>query len=97
LRVSSPVSGPATVGAKDTLAVQLAPATKLFGQLFVSVNSPLAEMPEKFSELPPKLVIVTGWEFEVPISWLAKSKVAGEKLIAEGRGLGNGTGVAPKT
>jgi hypothetical protein len=98
LSVSSPVAGPVTVGAKDTLAVQLAPATKLFGQLLVSANSPLAEMLEKFSDLPPKLVIVTGWELlEVPISWLAKVKAAGEKLIAEGRGLGNGTGVAPKT
>jgi len=46
-------------------------------------------MPEKFTGRPPKLVIVTGWELlEVPISWFAKVKVAGEKLIAEGRGLG---------
>ena len=98
LRVRSPVAGPVTVGAKDTLAVQLAPATRLFGQLFVSAKSPLAEMLEKFSGLPPKLVIVTGWELlEVPISWSAKVKVAGERPIAEGRGLGTGTGVTPKT
>src|SRR5258707_91135 len=98
LKVSSPVSGPATLGAKDTLAVQFAPAARLPEQLLVSAKSPLAEMPEKFSGLPPKLVIVTDWELlEVPISWLAKVKVAGEKLIAEGRGLGNGTRVAPKT
>jgi hypothetical protein len=68
------------------------------GQLLVSTKSPLAEIPEKFSALPPKLVIVTGWELlDVPISWLPKVKVAGEKLIAEGRGLGNGMVVAPKT
>jgi hypothetical protein len=79
-----------TVGAKDTLTVQLAPAVRLFGQSLVTANSPLAEMPEKFSGLPPKLVIVTGWELlEVPISWLAKVKVAGEKPIAEGRGVGS--------
>src|SRR6266478_3271559 len=91
LRVRSPLAGPATAGAKDTLAVQLAPATRLFGQLFVSGNPSLAAMLEKFSGLPPKFVIVTGWELlEVPISWLAKVKVVGEKLIAEGRGLGSG-------
>jgi hypothetical protein len=98
LRVNSPVAAPATFGAKDTPAVQLAPAARLPGQLFVSTNSPLAEMPEKSSGLPPKFVIVTGWELlEVPISWLPKVKVAGEKLSAEGRGLGNGKRVAPKT
>jgi hypothetical protein len=86
------------VGAKDTLAVQLAPAVRLLAQLLVTVKSPLAAMPEKFSGLPPKLVIVTDWEaLEVPMSWLGKVKVAGENLIAEGRGLGKGTGVTPKT
>jgi hypothetical protein len=55
-------------------------------------------MPEKSNRLPPKLVIVTDWGLlEVPISWLPKVKVAGEKLSAEGRGLGNGKRVAPKT
>ena len=98
LRVSDPVAGPAKVGAKDTLIVQLVPAARLFEQLLVSANPSLGEMLEKFSRLPPKFVILTGWELlEVPVSWVPKVKVAGEKLIAEGRGLGNGTGVAPKT
>src|SRR5205807_5688100 len=97
-RVSSPVSGPATVGAKDRLATQLAPASSVPGQLFVSVKSPLGEMPEKFSGLPPKLVIVTAWELlVVPISWSANVKADGEALMAEGRGLATGAGVAPKT
>ena len=98
MKVNSPVVAPATLGAKDTPAVQLVPAARLPGQSFVSTNSPLAEMPEKSNRLPPKLVIVTDWELlEVPISWLPKVKVAGEKLSAEGRGLGNGKRVAPKT
>src|SRR5260370_32614568 len=68
LRVSSPLAEPATVGAKDTLAVQLAPATRLFGQLFVSGNPSLAAMLDKCRRLPPRFMIVTGWDLlEVPI------------------------------
>jgi hypothetical protein len=69
LRVTDPVAGPAAVGAKDTLTVQLAPATRLFGQSLVSANPALATVPEKFSVLPPKLVTVTGWGLlDVPTS-----------------------------
>jgi hypothetical protein len=69
LRVRDPVAGPAAAGAKDTLTVQLAPATRLFGQSLVSTNPALAAMSEKFRVLPPKLVRVTGWELlDVPTS-----------------------------
>ena len=97
--VSCPTAGPATVGANDTLAVQLAPGGRLLGQLSVSTNWLLAKTLEKFSGLPPKLLIVTGCDvLEVPISWMAaKVKAAGETLIAEGRGLDSGSRVAPKT
>jgi hypothetical protein len=55
-------------------------------------------MPEKFNGLPPKLVIVTDWGLlEVPMSWMLKVKALGEKLSADGRGLGTGTAVTPKT
>jgi len=48
------------------------------------------------SVVPPKLVTVMGWVEVVP-TFCVKLKVEGEKLIAEGRGLGNGIGVRPNT
>ena len=53
-------------------------------------------MPPKFSELPPKLVIVMVCVPVLP-TFCEKSRVAGENPIAEGCGVGNGIGVIPKT
>ena len=98
LTFSAPVTEPAASGVNVTDTVQLDPANRAAGQSFVSEKPSLVEKANPFSGLPPKLVIVTAWELlAVPMSWSAKVKVAGEKLIAEGRGLGTGTGVAPKT
>ena len=97
MTVSNPLTGPVTGGVKVTLTVQFDPATSGLGQLLVSPNPLLAEKLDKFSGLPPKLVMVTGWAgLEVPTFW-EKSNVVGERLIAEGSGLGKGTGVTPKT
>ena len=95
LIVSWPAAGPATVGAKVTETVQFEPGTSMLGQLFVSGNPPVDEMPKMSSGLPPKFVMVTGWEgLVVPTFW-EKSRVGGVKLIAEGRGLGSDRGTAP--
>lgn len=94
--VSNPLAGPATDGAKDTETVQLDPPGRVVGQLLVSVNPPFAEIFEKSSGLPPKLAMVRGRAPLVPTFWL-KLKVAGAKLTAEGRGLGKGIEVTPKT
>jgi hypothetical protein len=89
-----------TDGPNVTDTVQFDPAISWLGQLSVSENPPVPEilngLPTKLSGLPPKLAIVMGWEALVPTFWDTFS-VAGEKLMAEGRGVGSGTGVAPKT
>lgn len=95
--VTTPSTGPGADGVNETLTVQFDPAASWVGQASVSANPPLAEMFDKFSGLPPKFEIVTGCEgLDVPTFW-EKVNVAGERLIAEGRGLGKGIGVTPKT
>ena len=99
LTVSDPVAGPVTEGVNVTDTVQVDPPARGGWQLFVSPNPPLAEMLRLVSGLPPKLVIVMDWlELVVP-TFYVKFKVSGEKLIADGGGLGTGKGwgVAPKT
>lgn len=85
-----------TDGAKVTATVQFDPTASVAGQLGAAVNPPLAEMLPKFNGVPPKLATVTVCEPLVPMFWV-KFKWDGERLIAEGRGLGKGIGVIPKT
>jgi hypothetical protein len=95
--VSDPMAGPAAVGEKETFTTQDDPAGNWPGQALVSVNGPVVETPERFSGLPPKLEIVTGWEgLTVPVFW-EKARVGGDRLTAEGLGVGSGMGVTPKT
>jgi len=47
--------------AKDTETVQLDPAMRL-AQVVVSINPPVGAISEKASGLPPKLVMLTGWD-----------------------------------
>jgi len=96
LTLSWAFTGPVADAVKVTVTVQFCPAISWLGQLFVSVNALLAEMFDKLSGLPPKLEIVRGSEPLVP-TFCEKFKVAGEKLMADGRGLGKGTGVMPNT
>ena len=49
------------------------------------------------SGLPPKFVTVIVCEALVVLTFWEKVSEGGLKLIAEGRGDGSGTGVAPKT
>ena len=42
------------------------------------------------------MVIVTDWEELVPTFW-EKFKLTGDNRMADGRGVGKGTGVTPKT
>lgn len=97
LTFSAPVSEPAAGGVKVTDTVQLDPADKTAGQSFVSAKAPLAEIFNPFSGLPPKFVTVTVWVALVVPTFCENVSVGGEKRIAEGRGVGRGTGVAPKT
>ena len=80
-----------------TDAVQLDPPDRAAGQLFVSEKPLLAERVSPFRGLPPKLVMVIVWVALVVPTFCENVNVGGEKLIAEGRGVGSGTGVAPKT
>jgi hypothetical protein len=94
---SCPVAGPATEGVNETFTVQLEPAARLLGQLFVSRNPEPAEIFTEFSVLPPKLAMVIVWDGLVAPTFWEKSRVDGVNLMAEGCGLGSGTGVMPNT
>ena len=96
MTISDPLTGPVTVGVNVTETVQFDPAASWLGQELVSLNPPLAEKLERSSGLPPKLVMVMDWEELVPTFW-EKFRVVGDNLMADGRGVGKGTGVTPKT
>jgi hypothetical protein len=95
--ISAPVTGPTACGVNATDTVQLDPADKAIGQLFVSENPPPAERFNPFSWLPPKFVMVMAWGSLVVPTFCENVSVGGEKPIAEGRGVGSAMGVAPKT
>ena len=97
LTVSDPVAGPVAAGVNVTETEQLAPARSCAGQLLTTANAPAAETPDKFSGLPPKLEIVMLLGELADPMFCEKSKVAGVNPMAEGRGLGTGKGVIPKT
>jgi hypothetical protein len=80
-----------------TETVQFDPAFNTEGQLFVCVKGPLEVTFSPYSGLPPKLLIVTVCAaLGVPMFCVNVSEM-GEKLTADGRGLGCGISVAPKT
>src|SRR5947209_5676795 len=60
-KVSWPVTVPVEEGEKVTPTVQAAPAVRMVGQSGVMANTPFAEMLDKVSGLPPKLLIVMDW------------------------------------
>jgi len=97
LTFSAPVTEPAACGVNVTDTVQLDPANRAAGQSFVSEKPSLVERVNPFSGLPPKLVMVIVWAALVVPRFCENVNVGGEKLIAEGGGVGSGTGVAPKT
>jgi hypothetical protein len=61
LTISAPVTGPTACGVNATDTVQLDPADRAAGQLFVSENPPLVERFNPFSGLPPKFAMVMAW------------------------------------
>ena len=65
--------------------------------MLVCANAPPAVMPEKFKGLPPKLAAVIVCAGLVVPTFCENVKDAGVKLIADGTGLGSGTGVTPNT
>jgi hypothetical protein len=97
LTFSAPVTEPTVCGVNVTDTAQLDPADRTAGQSFVSENPPLAERLIPFSGLPPKFVMVMVWGALAAPTFCENVNVGGEKLIAEGCGVGSGTGVAPKT
>jgi hypothetical protein len=97
LTFSVPVTEPTAGGVNVTGTVQFDPAGRTAGQLFVSENPPLADRLNPFSGLPPKFVMVIVWVALVVPMFCENVNVGGEKPIAEGRGVGSGAGVAPKT
>ena len=94
---SDPVTGPAADGVNETATVQLVPATRTEGQLFVRENGPDVAKLKLLIGLPPKFVTVMVWGLLVVVTFWEKVSAGGLKLIAEGRGAGIGTGVAPNT
>src|SRR5437773_9334469 len=76
---SVPVSGPAAVGVKVTLIVQLDPAATLVPQVLVSPKSPVTVMPEMASGSDPEFVRVTACDALVVSSgWLPKLRLPGD-------------------
>lgn len=70
--VSVPVSVPTAVGAKLTVMVQSAPASKVVGQLFVSEKAPLTEVLLNVSAAVPVFVKVRLLLLDVFRTWLGK-------------------------
>jgi hypothetical protein len=63
--------------------LQLTPALRLLGQLFVWAKSPLAAMPLMVRVEPPLLVRVTDCApLVVPTFWLPKVRVVGDNVTA---------------
>jgi hypothetical protein len=80
-----------------TETVQVDPGISVSWQSCVSENPPLADSLNPFNGLPPKLAIVMVWTEPVVPTFCENVNVGGNKLIADGRGLGRDIGVAPKT
>src|SRR3954470_5819798 len=79
--LSVPVRGPVWLGVKLTRMVQLAPEPRDAGQLFDSKKSPLDSMLEISSVPAPELLRVTVCALlEVPICWLPKLRLVGERV-----------------
>jgi hypothetical protein len=91
------VTEPAADGVNETLTVQLVAATRTEEQLLVWENTPDAATLKPLIGLPPKFVTLIVWGRLVVLTFCEKVSEVGLKLIAEGRGAGTGTGVAPKT
>lgn len=90
-----PEAAPGAGGVNVTATAQLAAGTSTVGQLFVSENGPVAESARKLILLPPKLVTVMVCGALAEAIFCVKFSVEGVKLMAEGRGVGNGSGTAP--
>ena len=97
LTLSAPVTGPTACGVNVTDTAQFDPADRAPAHLSVSENPPLAARFTPFSGLPPKFVMVMVCAALVVPIFCANVNVGGENLIAEGRGVGSGMEVAPKT
>jgi hypothetical protein len=97
LTFRAPFTASTADGVNVTETVQFDPGVSVAGQSFVSENPSLADRLNPFSGLPPKLAMVMVWVGLVVPTFCENVNVGGEKLIADGRGLGNGIGVAPKT
>jgi hypothetical protein len=85
VRVRAAVKDPLAAGVNVTLTVQLAPAATLDPQLLVSAKSlgfvPVIAMLVMLKAALPVLFRVTGWAaLVVPAVWLAKERLAGERL-----------------
>src|SRR5579871_730091 len=81
LTTSDPIRDPVAVGVKLSVMAQLFPAGSADGQVFVSLKSPVVEMPLIVSVTLPLLVRVTACDDDVvSSSWLPKWTAAGEKL-----------------
>jgi hypothetical protein len=93
----APVTGPTVAGVNVTDTMHVEPAGRTPAQLSVSANPSLADRLSTSNVLPPKLAIVMVWGALVVPVFSEKVSAGGEKLIAEGRGVGTGAGVAPKT
>jgi len=97
LTFSVPVTAPGAAGVNVTDTVQRYPPGRTAGQSLDSENPLLVEKLNPFRGRPPKLVTVMVWPGLVVPTLCENVKVAGEKVIADGIGVGRGTGVAPKT
>ncbi len=87
VRVRAAVKDPLAAGVKVTLIVQLAPAATLAPQLLVCAKSlglvPVMAILVMLKAALPVLFRVTDWAaLEVPTAWLAKVRLAGERLAA---------------
>jgi hypothetical protein len=83
VNVTAPVRVPVAVGENVTEIVQLPPAARLVAQLLVWAKSPDAPMLLIERTAEPLLVrVIACAALLVPIAWLAKVKLLGERLTA---------------
>ena len=81
-----PVAGPAVVGLKVTLIVQLALGFSVGPQVLVWVNGPVATMLVRFRLSTPLLLRVTDLELlVVETTWTGKVRLAGDTVAAGNR------------
>ena len=95
LMFRDPVTAPDVDGVKVTDTMQDDPACRVEGQLSVCEKPPAAATVSPLNGLPPKLLIVTVCAALVLPTFWENVSVLGVNLIAEGRGVGSGTGTAP--